>query len=120
MITTTTPVEDTTSHVTSDSSYQQSWYSDGSGQILSLDPPNQLKTETNNIMTFHVELSAYMYQHWNTSSHGRPHTVSPSMLPVTLINPVQESCNQSDASITYKTVLVSDSDEEHIIISPSV
>ena len=102
MITTTpvaTPVEDTTSHVTSDSSYQ-SWYSDGSGQIISHDPPNQLKTETNNIMTFHAELSADMYQYWNTSSHGCPHAnaVPPSMLQVPLTNPVQESCGQSDPS----------------------
>ena len=96
-----TPVEDTTSHVTSDSSYQQSaWYSDGSGQILSLDPPTQLKTKTNNIMTFHAELSADMYQHWNTSSHGCPHAdaVPPSMLQVPLTNPVQESCGRSDPS----------------------
>ena len=120
MITTTTPVEDTTSHVTSDSSYQQSWYSDGSGQISSHDPPNQLKTETNNIMTFHMELSADVYQYRNTSSHDCPHAVPPSMLQVPLKNPVQESSGQSDPSNNYKTVLVSDSDEEHIIISPSV
>ena len=117
-----TPVEDTTSHVTSDSSYQQSWYSDGSGQISSHDPPNQLIMETNNIMTFHMELSADMYQHWNASLRDCPHadSVLPSMLQVPLINPVQESCGQSDASNTYKTVLVSDSDKEYFVISPSV
>ena len=96
-----TPVQDTTSHVTSDSPYQQSWYSDGGGQILSHDPPSQLKTERTNIMTFHMELSADMYQHWKALSHGCPHTISPSVLPVTLINPVQESCGQSDTSNAY-------------------
>ena len=104
MITTTpvsTPVEDTISHVTSDSSCQQSWYSDGSGQILSHDLPSQLKTETMNIMTFHMELSADMYQYWNTSSHG-----SPSVLQVPLINPVQESCSHCDTSNTYQTGIV--------------
>ena len=102
--------------MTSDSLYQQSWYSDGSGQIISHDPPNQLKTETKNTMTFHAELSADMYQHWNTSSHDCPHVVSPSVLPVTLINPVQESCSQSDTSNTYQTGIVSD--EELFVISP--
>ena len=102
MITTTTPlatpVEATTSHVTSDSSYQQSWYSDGSGQISSHNPPSQLKTETKNIMTFPMELSADMYQHWNTSLRGCPNAISPSVLPVTLTNPVQESGGQDNAS----------------------
>ena len=118
MITTCTPVatsvQDTTSHVMSDNPYQQLWYNDGSGQILSHDPPNHL---TNDIMTFRTELSADMYQHWNTSSHDCPHAISPSVLPVTVISPVQESCGQSHTSNTYRTGMVSD--EEHFVILPS-
>ena len=96
--------------MTSDSSYQQSWHSDG--QVLSHDPPNQLKTETKNIMTFHMELSADMYQHWNASSYG-----SPSVLQAPLINPVQESYNHCDIDMsnTYQTGIVSD--EELFVIS---
>ena len=103
--------------MTSDSLYQQSCYSDSSGQILSHDLPNQLEAETNNIMIFRMELSADMYQHWNSSSHGCPHTVSPSVLPVTLIDPVQESSGQSDTSKAYQTGIVSN--EERFVISPS-
>ena len=115
----TTPVQDTTSHVTLDSSYQQPWYSDGSGQILSYDLPSQLEMETKNIMTFHdhTELFADMNQYWNTSSHDGPHAVSSSVLQVPLINPVQESCSQSDTSNSYQTALVSN--EEHFVILPS-
>ena len=103
----------------SHSSYQQPWYSDGSAQILSYDLPSQLEMETMNIMTFHdcTELFADMYQYWNTSSHGCPHAVSSSVLQVPLINPVQESCGQSDTSNSYQTALVSN--EEHFVISPS-
>ena len=66
-------------------------------------------------MTFHAELSADMYQHWSTSSHGCPHAMSPSVLSVHLINPVQESCGQSDTSNTYQTGIVSE--ELFVILS---
>ena len=117
--TTATPVQDTTSHVISHSSYQQPWCNVSSGQILSYDLPSQLEMKTMNIMTFHdcTELFADMYQYWNTSSHGCPHAVSSSVLQVPLINPVQESCGQSDTSSSYQTALVSN--EEHFVISPS-
>ena len=116
----TTPVQDTTSHVTSNNPYQQSWYNDGSGQILSHDLPSQLKTERTNIVAFDMELSAdmYRYQHWNASSHGCPHTISPSVLLVTLINPIQESCDQSDTSNAYQTGIVFN--EERFVILPSI
>ena len=115
----TTPVQDTTSHVISYSSYQQSWYNVSSGQIL-YDLPSQLEMETKDILPFHdhVELPADMCQHWNGSSHVHvcPHAVSSSALQVPLINPVQESCGQSDTRNTYQTVPVCN--EEHFVISP--
>ena len=98
--------------------YQQPWFSDGSGQILSHDLPSQLEFKTKNVLTFHMELSADMYhQHWNSSLHSCPHAVSPSVLQVPLINPVQESCGQSDTRNTSQTVLVSN--EEYFMISPT-
>ena len=67
-----------------------------------------------------MELSADMYhQHWNSSLHSYiyPHAVSaPSMLQVPPIDPVQESCGQSDTRNTSQTVLVSN--EEYFVISP--
>ena len=59
-------------------------------------------------MTFHAELSADMYRHWNTSSHGCSHALSPSVMPVTLINSVQESFDHCDTSNIYQTGIVSD------------
>ena len=102
----------------SDSSYQQSWYSDNSGQILSHDLPSQLEIKAKNILKFHMEWSVDMYhQHWNSSLHSCPHVVSPSVLQVPLIDPIQESCGQHDRRNTSQTVLVSN--EECFVISPT-
>ena len=100
----------------SHSSYQQPWCSEDSGQILSYDLPSQLETETKSIMIFHdyMELCADMYHY---SSDVCPHAVPSSVLPVPLINPVQESCGQSDTNNSYQTSLVSN--EEHFEIFPS-
>ena len=65
-----------------------------------------------------MELSADMYhQYWNSLLHSCPHVVSPSILQVPIINPVQESCDQSDRRNTYQIVPVSK--EEHFVISPT-
>ena len=102
----------------SHSSYQQSWYNVSSGQILPHDLPSQLKMETKNILTFHdhMELPADRYHYWNSSSHVCPHAVPFSLLQLPVINPVQESCSQSDTRNTYQTVPVCN--EEHFVISP--
>ena len=113
----TTPIQETTSHVTSHDSFQQPLYSGGSGQILSQDPPSQVEMETKDILPFHdhMELPADMCQHWNNLSHVCPHAVPFPLLQSSLINPVQESCGQSDTRNTSQTVPVNN--EEHFVIS---
>ena len=101
--------------MTLDSLHQQCWYNVSSGQILSHNLPSQLEMETKNIMIFHMELSADMYQHWNSSSYECPHAVPHSVLQLPLINPVQESHGQSDTRNTYQTIPACN--EEHFVIS---
>ena len=74
--------------------------------------------ETKDILPFHdhMELPADMCQHWNGSSHVCPHAVPFSLLQLPLINPVQESCGQSNTRNTYQTVPVCN--EEYFVISP--
>ena len=103
------------------SSYQQPWYNVSGGQILSYDLPSQLEMETKNILSFHdhMELPADMRQHWNGSSHVCPHAVPFSLLQLPLINPMQESCGQSDTRNTDQTVHVLVCNQEHFVISPA-